>query len=149
VSRVLCLDYGERRTGVAVSDETRTIARGLPTIACRSESELSSAVRRLAADYGVAEIVVGLPVSLSGKPSARSEKVRAFAGRLARDSGIPVTLVDERLTTAMATRVLAEVHERPDRSRNKRHVRPRPRGDTDRIAATIILEGYLARTQTR
>ncbi len=125
------------------------IAQGLPTIDCRSESELLDAVRQLIADYGITEIVMGLPVSLSGRPSARSEKVRAFAGRLVRDSGIPVTLVDERLTTVMATRVLAEMNKRPGQGRKQPWASRRRRAETDRIAAMIILEGYLARERIR
>ncbi|MEO0077733.1 MAG: Holliday junction resolvase RuvX [candidate division WOR-3 bacterium] len=148
MSRILCLDYGARRTGVAVSDETRTIAQSLPTIVCRSERELICAVQRLVADYAIAEIVLGLPVSLSGKPSTRSENVRAFAARLTRSTGIRVTLFDERLTTAMARRVLTETQQRPNQSLKKSHPRSRPRGDADRIAATIILEDYLARMRS-
>ncbi len=147
MSRILCLDYGERRTGVAVSDETGTIARGLSTIACRSDTELLNAVQQLVADYAIAEIVLGLPLSLSGKPSARSEKVKAFAARLTQSTGIRVTLVDERLTTAMANRALSETQQ-PEQSREKRRVRSRPRGDADRVAATIILEDYLARMRS-
>ncbi len=149
MSRILCLDYGERRTGVAVSDETRTIAQGLPTLVCRNEQELFAAVRQLITEYAVAEIVVGLPVSLSGKPSTRSERIRTFAARLAQMSSLPVRLLDERFTSVMARRVLDEAQRRPDSSHQKRHTRPGPSGDTDRIAATIILEDYLTRTANK
>jgi putative Holliday junction resolvase len=81
--RILCLDYGEKRTGVAVSDETRTIAQSLTTIYHHNETELIAAVAKLVKQYEVDLIVIGLPLSLSGKPSTRSEKIRHFASRLA------------------------------------------------------------------
>jgi putative Holliday junction resolvase len=135
--RILCLDYGEKRTGVAVSDETRTIAQSLKTINHRNDEELIVAVRHLIREYDVDLIVIGLPLSLSGKPSTRSEKIRLFASRLAHRLHLPVELFDERLSTRYAQQVYAEIHGHPFRNR----------GDSDspidRIAATIILEDYL------
>ncbi len=139
--RILCLDYGERRSGVAISDETRTIAQSLATITHNSETELCSTISRLIKEYDVDLIVIGLPLSLSGKPSTRSEKVRAFAARLAKKVHLPVELFDERLSTNQAEEVYAEVYGRPYR-RYHPH-RQAPASPLDRIAATIVLKDYL------
>lgn len=133
--RILCLDYGERRTGVALSDETKTIAQSLTTINHKSDEELIAAISRLAQQHEVDLIVIGLPLSLSGKPSTRSEKIRRFASRLAKTLHLPVELFDERLSTRYAERVYAEVH--------GRNFRPDTSSPIDHIAATIILEDYL------
>ncbi len=137
MSRILCLDYGERRTGVAISDETRTIAQSLTTITHKNDEELISAVSRLVKQYEIDLIVIGLPLSLSGKPSSRSEKIRQLASRLARQLHLPVELFDERLSTRYAQQIYAEVHGSPFRQR------PGAESPLDRIAATIILEDYL------
>jgi putative Holliday junction resolvase len=136
--RILCLDYGEKRTGAAVSDETRTIAQSLTTIHHYNEEELLAAIAKLVKQYEVDLIVIGLPLSLSGKPSSRSEKIRRFASRLAKRLHIPVELFDERLSTRYAQRVFAEVSGRP------LHPHTASESPLDRIAATIILEDYLA-----
>jgi|UniRef100_A0A7V3PT53 putative Holliday junction resolvase len=135
--RILCLDYGEKRTGVAVSDETRTIAQSLTTIYHHNETELIAAVAKLVKQYEVDLIVIGLPLSLSGKPSTRSEKIRHFASRLARQLHLPVELFDERLSTHYAEQVYTEVRGHPFRNRHGAN------SPLDRIAATIILEDYL------
>lgn len=135
--RILCLDYGERRTGVAVSDETRTIAQSLLTIIHHNNEELIAAVSRLVKQYEIDLIVIGLPLSLSGKPSTRSEKIRQFASRLARTLHLPVELFDERLSTRYAQQVYTQVHGIPYRHH------PGDKSPLDRIAATIILEDYL------
>jgi putative Holliday junction resolvase len=147
MGRILCIDYGERHTGIAVSDPTRTIAQARPTIHHSSEKELLDVVKRLIGEQEVDEIVIGLPVSQSGKPSTRSEQVRAFAAALTRATGLPVTPFDERFSTARANEVLEEVRggralapgRRPATGRDRKR-----REAVDRIAATIILEDYLA-----
>ena len=147
MGRILCIDYGERHTGVAVSDPTRTIAQALPTIHHATESELLESLKRLIVEQKVDEVVIGLPVSQSGKPSRRSEQVRSFAGQLKKATGLPVVTSDERFSTARAIEVLEE-------TRGSREFVPGRRAATgtdkkrreavDRIAATIILEDYLA-----
>ena len=147
MGRILCIDYGERHTGIAVSDPTRTIAQARPTIHHSSEKELLDVVKRLIGEQEVDEIVIGLPVSQSGKPSARSEQVRAFAAALAKATGLPVTPFDERFSTARAIEVLEEVRggrslapgKRPATGRDRKR-----REAVDRIAATIILEDFLS-----
>ncbi|MGC8797965.1 MAG: Holliday junction resolvase RuvX [candidate division WOR-3 bacterium] len=135
--RILCLDYGEKRTGVAVSDETRTIAQSLTTITHRNDEDLMVKIRHLIQKYNIDLIVIGLPLSLTGKPSTRSEKIRRLASRLARHLHLPVELFDERLTTRYAEQIYAEVHGRQYRNQSG------PDSPIDRIAATLILENYL------
>ena len=147
MGRILCIDYGERHTGVAVTDPTRTIARSLPTVHHSTESELLEALRHIIVEQEVDEIVIGLPVAQSGKPSRRSGQVRSFAGQLKRATKLPVTTFDERFSTARANEVLEEVRggralapgKRPATGRDKKR-----REAVERIAATIILEDYLA-----
>jgi len=147
MGRILCIDYGERHTGVAVTDPTRTIAQSLPTIHHANESELQEALKHLIVEQKVEEIVIGLPMSQSGKPSRRSEQVRSFAGQLKKATGLSVTTFDERFSTARANEVLEEVRggralapgKRPATGRDKKR-----REAVDRIAATIILEDFLA-----
>jgi len=147
MGRILCIDYGERHTGVAVSDPTRTIAQALPTIHHSSEGELLEALRRLIIEREVDEIVIGLPVSQSGKPSRRSEQVRSFAGQLKKATGLPVTTCDERFSTARAIEVLEETRGGRNLALGRRAATGKDkkrREAVDRIAATIILEDYLA-----
>lgn len=146
--RILCIDYGERHTGVAVSDETKTIAQGLPTIHHRSIHEQIDAVKRLIARHDVDEIVVGLPMGRSGKPSSRSRQVSGFVDMLAEMTALPVRTFDERFSTVRANEVLEEAYGRSDtRSRNRppaTGTAQKRRAAADKIAATIILEDYLA-----
>lgn len=147
MGRILCIDYGERHTGVAVSDPTRTIAQALPTIHHSNESELLEALKRLVIEQEVDEVVLGLPVSQSGKPSRRSEQVRSFAGQLKKATGLPVTTFDERFSTTRAIEVLEETRGCRELAPGRRAATGRDkkrREAVDRIAATIILEDFLA-----
>jgi putative Holliday junction resolvase len=147
MGRILCIDYGGRHTGVAVSDPTRTIAQALPTIHHASERELLEMLKRLIGEQEVDEIVIGLPVAQSGKPSTRSEEVRTFAAALARATGLMVTPFDERFSTVRANEVLEEIKggralapgRRPATGKDRKR-----REAVDRIAATIILEDFLS-----
>jgi putative holliday junction resolvase len=148
MGRILCIDFGKRRTGVAVSDITRTIAQGLPTIEHKDEQHLLKALRQVIREQEVDEVVFGLPLAQSGKPSMRSEQVRSFAGQLKKATGLPVEFHDERFSTVRAAHVLEracsdpehDVHHKPRVS----HGAPKHKRAVDRIAATIILEDYLA-----
>ena len=147
MGRILCIDYGERHTGVAVSDPIRTIAQALPTIHHSSGGELLDALRRLIGAQEVDEIVIGLPVSRSGKPSRRSEQVRSFSGQLKKATGLTVTTFDERFSTARAIEVLEETRGIRDLAAGRHAAtgRDRKRREAvDRIAATIILGDFLA-----
>jgi putative Holliday junction resolvase len=148
MGRILCIDFGKRRTGVAVSDITKTIAQGLPTIEHKDEQHLLKALRQVIREQEVDEIVFGLPLAQSGKPSMRSGQVRSFAGQLKSATGLPVEFHDERFSTVRATGVLEstyfdtekKVHHQPRIS----HGAPKHKRAVDRIAATIILEDFLS-----
>jgi len=137
--RVVGLDVGARRIGVAISDATRTLARPLAVLTRSSDDadavEVAAAeVARLAnEDDGVASIVVGLPRRLDGSPTDMTARVQAFADALRARTGLPVTLQDERLTSVEAESRLA-VRDKDWRSRKKR---------LDAAAAAIILQDYL------
>ena len=131
IGRILCLDIGERRIGVAVSDEMGTIASPVGLI--RRESDVVRELKALIEKYGAVRLVAGLPVGLSGREGPQAATVREFAGALAGEIGVPLEYWDERLSTAVAERSLIEGGTR----RNKR------KGKIDAVAAAVILQGYL------
>lgn len=131
--RVLCVDYGDKRTGLAISDELGMIASPLPTYKMKSMRLAIDHVASLAAEKGAMEIVVGLPLNMDGSESFRSSKTRAFAAVLERVSGLKVVLVDERLTSAEAEEILKEGGENYLRRAEL----------VDSMAARLILESYL------
>ena len=127
--RVLALDVGSRRIGVAVSDPLGITAQGLETIQRQNKRKDWDALGAVLKKYDVGEIVVGLPLRLSGAEGTQSEKMRAFAGELHAKFGLPVHLWDERLTTREAHRILYEAG----------HPRQNHRRVVDQVAATLIL----------
>lgn len=131
--RVLGLDVGDRRIGVALSDETGLIASPLPTIERVGPRKDLKAVAALARQHGARAIVVGLPRRLDGGIGPQAEKVQEFAEALRPVAQVPVSYWDERMTTAMAERALIE----GDVSRGKR------KGVVDQVAAVLILQNWL------
>jgi len=131
--RVLAVDYGERRTGIAVSDEIGITAQGLETIEVKDESEILSRVAQIAKETGAGTIVVGLPLNMDGTESEKSMKVREFGALLAEETSLPVLFRDERMTSKQAQRVMHEL--------NKKTFKNKPM--IDRISATLILQEYL------
>ncbi len=131
--RVLGLDLGSRRIGVAVSDPMGWTAQGLATIQRRSDQHAIDEIRRLVEELGVERIVVGLPRNMDGTIGPQARKVLAFAAMLRAALGLPVQSWDERLTTVAAQKSMTET--RLSRSRRKLTV--------DRIAAQLILQGFL------
>ncbi|HEX4287089.1 MAG TPA: Holliday junction resolvase RuvX [Terracidiphilus sp.] len=133
-ARYLALDVGAKRIGVAVSDELGLTAQPVLTLERRrsSRDDLRS-LARLARRFSVVGIVVGNPLHLSGEQSARSAKTQAFADALAQLSGLPVHMLDERLTTREAHQILYEAGH--DRQQHRRVV--------DQVAATLILQSFL------
>jgi putative Holliday junction resolvase len=130
--RVLCLDVGDKRTGVAVSDALCMIANALKTI--ESSSSISE-IRKIIDDYNdeIGSIVVGMPKMMNGTVGAQGEKVLEFVESLKVEISLPVILWDERLSTLTAEKVLIE----SNISRKKR------KGLRDKVAATVILQSYL------
>ena len=137
--RVLALDVGNKRIGVAVSDELRVLARGLETVERKSRRVDFEKIGAVVEEYGVGEIVVGSPVRLGGEVSAQTKKVLGFAEELRARFGLPVRMWDERLTSLEAEEMLGK-----QRS-VKGHIAQRKSGVVDRMAAVIILQSYLDR----
>jgi putative Holliday junction resolvase len=132
--RYLGLDVGNRRIGVAVSDELGLTAQPVLTLERkRSPREDLRSLARLARRFGVVGIVVGNPVHLSGDPSPQAAKTQAFAAQLGELSGLPIHLWDERLTTREAHQILYEAG----------HTRQQHRKVVDQVAATLILQSFL------
>jgi putative holliday junction resolvase len=133
VPRLLGLDVGNRRIGVAVSDELGLTAQPVLTLIRKKPRDDIRSLARLARRYACQEIVVGNPLHLSGDLSRQAEKTQAFAQLLADETKLPVHLWDERLTTTEAHHILYESG-RP---------RTEHRKVVDQVAAVIILQGFL------
>jgi len=131
--RFLGLDIGDRRIGMAVSDETGTVAQGRGVYARRGEEQDLSYFADLCRRERVERIVVGLPLNMDGSEGEQARKVRAFGQALAGRIGLPVEFLDERLTTVEADRVLSQAG---FRERRKRKVR-------DELSAVLILQAWL------
>ena len=132
-ARIMALDVGSRRIGVAISDPLGITAQGLDTIQRQNKRRDLEALRRLLSEYQIREVVVGLPLRLSGAEGTQSEKMRVFADDLRRHFGVTVHLWDERWTSTEANRLLRET----DLSIEKRAKA------VDRMAATLILQSWL------
>lgn len=137
--RWLGLDYGDRRIGVALSDEFGWTAQGLEVILNKDESTVLAHIARIIGQYEVKEIVVGLPKNMNGSLGPRADICMTFAASLRETFNLPVYLWDERLTTVSAERTLIEA----DVSRKKRKLM------IDKLAASLILQGYLDSISTK
>jgi len=133
MARVLGVDYGEKRIGLAVSDPEGLIATPLGVQDVTGRKDAVDAVGRAAGETGAERIVVGLPLNMDGSAGPMAEKVQVFAERLRTRTGLPVDTWDERLSTRLVERTLIEA----DVSRRKR------KGLRDKLAAGVILQGYL------
>jgi len=132
--RVLGIDYGDRRIGLALGDTDVGIAMGLPTLERRSAgADIIEPLRRICREQGVRRIVVGLPVNMDGTQGERARLSLAFAQGLRTALDIEVETFDERLTTRQADRAMLE----GNLSRKKREAR------VDRLAAQLLLQSYL------
>ncbi|MBI3324395.1 MAG: Holliday junction resolvase RuvX [Candidatus Omnitrophica bacterium] len=131
--RILGLDVGERRIGVALSDPLGLTAQRLVVVQRRGPRQDVEAVARLAREHQASEIVVGLPLTMRGELGEQATKITAFAESLKARMGRPVHLVDERLTTAQSERALLET----DTRRRRRKIL------IDQLAAQLILQAYL------
>ncbi len=131
--RLLALDVGDVRIGVALSDETGTLASGLVTLRSAGPRKDAQAVAALVREHAVAEVVVGLPLRLDGTLGPRGEQVVAFVERLRRVLRVPVVTRDERLTSVAADERLAEAGVK----RRERKAR------IDQAAAALILQEHL------
>lgn len=133
--RIMAIDYGDARTGVAVSDPTGLLAGYTTVIQSRKAEAVAGEIARLVKELGVEEVVMGFPRNMDGTEGPRAELYRAFAHRVETAVGLPVRLWDERRTTIEAHSILHE-----SGKRMKAHKK-----NVDAVAASLILEGYLVR----
>jgi putative Holliday junction resolvase len=131
--RVLALDLGKRRIGLALSDELGITAQGLETLERSNIREDLARLAQLASEKNVALILVGNPLHMSGREGRQAEYARDFAERLQAATGLPIEFRDERLTTVEAQRVLRQ---------SGISIQKRAKA-VDRLAAVILLESYL------
>ena len=132
--KIMGVDYGDARTGIAVSDLLCTIVGTTTVIHSRNREKTLQEILKIVKENNVGEIAVGLPKNMDGTEGARAELCREFAGQLAELTGLPVKLWDERRTTVEAHNILSQ-----------HNYHGKKRKDTvDAVAASLILEGYLA-----
>ena len=135
--RIMSLDVGSRTIGIACSDALLMTAQGIETIRRTSLEKDFNRLQELIAEYEVHELVVGMPKNMNGTKGERAEKTEEFVEKLKEVIDLPVTYWDERLSTVMAERQLIAA----DVSRKKR------KSVIDKMAAVVILQGYLDRLQ--
>lgn len=133
VRRVLGIDFGQARIGLAISDELGLLAHPLETIPAARRDEATRRIAQIAQEKDVAKVVLGMPRQMSGEMGASAAEVRAFADKLRPLLQCEVTMWDERLSTSAAQRALR------DAGQKTRHTR----GIVDQVAAQMILQGYL------
>lgn len=137
--RVMAIDYGDARTGVAISDPTGLLAGFTTVIQSHKRDFVAQEVAKLAREHQVEELVLGFPRNMDGTEGPRADLYREFAGKVEETAGLPVILWDERRTTIEAHAILHE-----SGKRMKQHKK-----NVDAVAAALILEGYLIRKRTQ
>jgi putative Holliday junction resolvase len=148
-SSILAVDYGRARMGLALADSESRMAQPLSTLERINRNEDMRRLRELVHEHGVEQIVVGLPLRLDGTRGEMAEEVERFAQRMRKQIGVPVEMVDERLTSWEAERLLEEVQGRFMRD-EKLHGARKPKKTqakmtVDAVAAAVILKEYLER----
>jgi putative Holliday junction resolvase len=133
--RILAVDWGRRRIGLALSDPTGVLASGLPTLEIHGEAEAVARVADTIREVGADAVVVGLPLLLSGSRGEAALAAERFARLLHEACGLEISLYDERLTSALAKRRMQEVG---SKARGRK-------GKVDQGAAVALLEGWLAK----
>ena len=134
MKRVMGVDFGDSRTGVAVSDLLCSLVGTTTVIHSRNMEKTVEEIVRIVQNSDIGEIVVGLPKNMDGSEGVRAERCRVFAKLLEEESGLPVHMWDERRTTVEAHNILSEHNYHGKKRKNT----------VDAVAASLILEGYLA-----
>jgi putative Holliday junction resolvase len=129
----MALDVGGRRIGVALSDSTRVLATPLTTLRAEPRARVLAEIAALVAQHEVAELVVGLPLTLNGQIGPQARLVQAFAEELSHALTAPIHLFDERLTSVAAERMMQDLGIKPERRKAR----------IDEVAASIILQDFL------
>jgi len=132
--RIMGVDYGDARTGIAMSDLLCSIVGSTTVIHSRRDEKTVAEIKKLIEQNGVTEIVVGLPRNMNGTEGPRAEACKAFAKLLKEATGLPVAMWDERRTTVEAHNILSAHNYHGQKRKNT----------VDAVAASLILEGYLA-----
>ncbi len=132
--RVLAIDYGDARTGIAVSDALGMIVGQTTVIHSRQMQKTAQDIARLAREYGAERLVMGFPRNMDGSEGPRAALYREFAALVERECGLPVVLWDERRTTVEAHNILSGCNYHGKKRKNT----------VDAVAASLILEGYLS-----
>lgn len=132
--RIMGVDYGDARTGIAMSDLLCSIVGTTTVIHSRRDDKTIAEIKKLIAQHAVTEIVVGLPKNMNGTEGPRAESCKAFAQLLKEETGLPVAMWDERRTTVEAHNILSAHNYHGQKRKNT----------VDAVAASLILEGYLA-----
>ena len=145
---ILALDYGRARIGLAIATAEAKLARPLATIVRVNRNEDMRRLRELARDHDVKQIIVGLPLNLDGTHGEMADEAERFAQRARKQIGVPVEMIDERLTSWEAERLLEEefgrkYHDESDKKRKVAADKP----TVDSVAAAVILREYLARLE--
>ena len=135
--RIMAVDYGDARTGVAISDALGMLAGYTTVVHGRKAEVVAAEVAKIAKEHGVEEIVLGFPRNMDGTEGPRADLYREFAARLEETTGMTVHLWDERRTTIEAHQIL---HASGKKMKNHKK-------NVDAVAATLILEGYLVKKQ--
>ena len=133
MQKIMGIDYGDARTGVAISDLMCTIVGSTAVVPSRNTEKAIADIVKLAKDNNVGEIVVGLPKNMDGSEGPRAELCREFAAKLGEATGLPIAMWDERRTTVEAHNILS-AHNYHGKKRKE---------TVDAVAASLILEGYL------
>ena len=131
--RILALDVGSRRIGLAISDALGITAQGLPTLDRMKDKDVVESLRKIIQEQDVGEVVVGLPLNMDGSHGPKARETASFAECLKTELGVAVKLWDERMSTQEVERLMIE----GDVSRGKRRKR------IDKLAAQVILQSYL------
>jgi len=147
-ARILALDYGRARIGLAIAGVDAALAQPLGTLDRINRNEDMRRLRELVREHDVRQIVVGLPLRLDGTRGDMAEEAARFGQRVHKQLGLPVEMVDERLTSWEAERLLEEhqgrtIHAAPSKKRKKENAKP----GVDAMAAALILKEYLDRRQ--
>ena len=134
MKRIMGIDYGDARTGIAISDLLCSIVGSTQVILSRNQEKAIADIVRLAKENDVGEIVVGLPRNMDGSEGARAQLCREFGDMVHEATGLPVVMWDERRTTVEAHNILSQHNYHGQKRKNT----------VDAVAASLILEGYLA-----
>lgn len=134
MQKIMGIDYGDARTGVAISDLLCSIVGSTCVVPSRNREKAIADIVKLAQDNAVGEIVVGLPRNMDGTEGVRAQLCREFADELGKATGLPIAMWDERRTTVEAHNILSQHNYHGKKRKNT----------VDAVAASLILEGYLA-----